>query len=264
MSIGQSLSDPRTYDEKKQHSQFQLQAARGQGASETIPPNVTERHIEFAKTLSPTDLVRVSVLDDDYGLYGWCSDGVLEKMKHDGGSIVFGWTLWEWPGAMLTAEFHSVWRSPDEDLCDITPKPQGEMDIVFVPDLTYPQDFDFDKRPHNRRFRLYQPVDAVPIVEQQIARMKPSQLKYEIRRAEKARQTLNDWLLAKQPVDRIPGIIDNLISATARREEALDSIPGTGFITPTRELLEIQDECKRLIQALKAAGPQIKGRIKRA
>jgi hypothetical protein len=47
---------------------------------------------------------------------------------------------------------------------------------------------------------------------------------------------LKDWLLAKQPVDPILDIIDGLIAATVRREEALDSIPGTGFITPSREL----------------------------
>ncbi len=260
MSMGANLSDPRTYEEKKQHSDFQLRHARTEGASETTPPKITASHVEFAKTLSPTDLARVAVIADQYGLYGWCSDGVLEKMKHDGGSIVFGWTLWEWPGAMLTGEFHSVWRSPDGDLFDITPKPQGETDIVFVPDLTYPADFDFDKRPRNRRFRLYQPIDPVPVVEQHIARMKPSQLGYENKRAAKAGKSLQEWLLDKQPVDPIPGIIDDLISATARREEALDSIPGTGFIRPTPELLKLQDECKRLLQALRDAGPQIRRR----
>ena len=256
--MGEGLSDPQTYDEKKQYSEFQLHLARSQGASETAPPKITGKHIEFAKTLSSTDLVRVPVVPDDFGLYGWCSDGVLEKMKHDGGIIVFGWTIWEWPGAMLTAEFHSIWRSPSGDLFDITPKPQGESEIVFVPDLTIPADFDFDKRPRNRRFRLYQPVDPVRLVMEHIARMKPSQLKYETQRAARAGKTLQQRLLAKQPIDPIPGIIDGLIAATARREEALDSVPGTGFVAPSRGLLEIQDECKRLIQALRAAGPEIR------
>lgn len=35
---------------------------------------------------------------------------------------------------MVEAEFHAVWLSPEGQMIDITPKPHGETQILFVPD----------------------------------------------------------------------------------------------------------------------------------
>jgi len=100
--------------------------------SETTPSQVTNQVEAFAEELGGTPLY-VPVVADEQGLYGWCSDGVREKVKAEGGAIVFGWTIWEWPRVMLTAEFHAVWRNDAGEMFDITPKPGGEQRILFVP-----------------------------------------------------------------------------------------------------------------------------------
>lgn len=64
-----------------------------------------------------------------------CFPNVAAKVARDGGRMLCGWQLWEWPHVMVEAEFHAVWLSPVGAMVDITPKPQGETTIFFVPDL---------------------------------------------------------------------------------------------------------------------------------
>lgn len=56
----------------------------------------------------------------------------------DGGEAVYGWCLWLFPGVWVEAEFHTVWRSSDDELIDVTPKVGGEKAIMFVIDPTRP------------------------------------------------------------------------------------------------------------------------------
>jgi hypothetical protein len=64
---------------------------------------------------------------------GACHLNVAHRVQHHGGERVFGWMIWT--GPMFTeGEFHSVWRSPDGELLDITPRADGEKFILFVPD----------------------------------------------------------------------------------------------------------------------------------
>lgn len=123
--------------------------------TETTPTALTPAIADFAAKLGAAKPIRIPVVDDPMGLYGWCSVGVREKIKHDGGSPLFGWAFWEWPSAVLTAEFHCVWVAPSGGVSDITPKACFERDILFAPDRRYGPDFDFDLRPRNRRISLY-------------------------------------------------------------------------------------------------------------
>lgn len=131
------------------------QRIRRRPVSETTPSALTPIILAFARNHLGGDPVYIPVVDDSHGLYGWCSDGVQQKILADGGGPVFGWTIWEWPEVLLTAEFHAVWQNLDGDMVDITPKPGSETSILFVPDKSYPADFDFDQRPRNRRTRLF-------------------------------------------------------------------------------------------------------------
>jgi len=63
-----------------------------------------------------------------------CFSNVRAKCARDGGRMLCGWQLWEWPRVLVEAEFHAVWLSPRGDMVEITPKPQGETSILFVPD----------------------------------------------------------------------------------------------------------------------------------
>jgi len=55
-------------------------------------------------------------------------------MDRDGGSIQYGWLLWEWPHVYIEAEFHSVWRDADGVLHEVTSSPEGAVEILFLPD----------------------------------------------------------------------------------------------------------------------------------
>ena len=63
-----------------------------------------------------------------------CFSNVRAKVARDGGRMLCGWQLWEWPRVLVEAEFHAVWLSPGGDMVEITPKPNGESSILFVPD----------------------------------------------------------------------------------------------------------------------------------
>jgi hypothetical protein len=63
-----------------------------------------------------------------------CFPAVARQVRDHGGSICHGWQIWEWPGVMLEAEFHAVWRTPNGQLRDITPKPEPIPRILFLPD----------------------------------------------------------------------------------------------------------------------------------
>src|ERR1700761_7847752 len=173
-----------TYNEKKQASEdlFREEHAARESVQETTPITITSEVENFAAELGGLP-IRVSVIADQYGLYGWCADGVREKIRREGGSIVFGWTIWEGPNVLLTAEFHSVWQDTAGTLIDITPKPDGEETIVFVTKHEFQQDFDFDDRPVNHRRRIYVPTDHSENIKARIAAMKPAQREYESRRA---------------------------------------------------------------------------------
>lgn len=51
-----------------------------------------------------------------------------------GGECVIGWAIWETPGVFMEAEFHAVWRTPEGELVDITPRPIPLPHIVFARD----------------------------------------------------------------------------------------------------------------------------------
>ena len=65
---------------------------------------------------------------------GKCHFNVMKAVDEQGGSIVFGWVIWLCNRGWLEAEFHSLWRSPDGKLLDITPDPDGETRRLFVID----------------------------------------------------------------------------------------------------------------------------------
>lgn len=63
-----------------------------------------------------------------------CFPVVERYVAEHGGSICYGWTIWEWAGVYAEAEFHAVWRSPSGELRDLTPKLLPVSQILFLPD----------------------------------------------------------------------------------------------------------------------------------
>lgn len=76
----------------------------------------------------------LSLHAEKYAQHGDCYGAVSEKMRRDGGTTQYGWIIWQTDELMIEAEFHAVWKSPEGNLLDITPKVDGESTVLFLPD----------------------------------------------------------------------------------------------------------------------------------
>lgn len=95
----------------------------------------------IAKIGSDSKEVMVPVRVEFYAKPAECFPNVDEKVKRDGGSIVYGWSVLL--GQFLVeAERHAVWKSPQEELIDITPSTSEMTTTLFIPEhLVYTGQF---------------------------------------------------------------------------------------------------------------------------
>lgn len=191
------------------------------GKKETTPTRISDDIKAFAARLdggTPLQWVPVEPIPD--GEVGWCHRNVAKMIAVNGGVPANGWCIWEWAGLYLTAEFHSVWRTPDGDLFCLTPKPDGERVILFVPVPSCGADFDFhNKRPHSQRVRTYRP--AAVSVEKILATMTESQRKYESRRAAAKNMSLEDWMIIKRSANALVPAIDAFLATSDELDRML-------------------------------------------
>jgi hypothetical protein len=237
--------------EIKQSSADLFNSAAAQAINETTPGLISQTVIALCESLNAEPPSYVPVQNDPHGLYGFCNDGVYEKIKAHGGTIRFGWTIWEYPGLFLTAEFHAVWVDPAGTLIDITPKPQGETRIVFAGDPTYPPEFDFDKRPNNRRARLYQPEPMDGLVRAKIARFSPTQATYETGRATKKSMTLEQWVQSKLAIDPLPDLLNSFLRDANEHDTLFVPGPNGMECSNPRRLFELEMSKMRHMMAIK-------------
>jgi hypothetical protein len=85
---------------------------------------------------------------------------VRKKLERDGGNIQHGWCIWELPGVFIEAEFHAIWISPTQQLLDVTPKKDGEKEILFFADPIA----TFEEATFNRRDNVRLPILDHPSV----------------------------------------------------------------------------------------------------
>lgn len=64
-----------------------------------------------------------------------CFETVRKKVDADGGEAIYGWQIWKLP-YLIQAEFHTVWKTSQGELKDITPKLFALERILFVRDST--------------------------------------------------------------------------------------------------------------------------------
>ena len=70
----------------------------------------------------------------------YCNINCIKKQQLDGGSIQFGWVIWQDKLAKFTeAEFHAVWVDENKEFHDITPRKDCEKRIMFIPDYVRAQ-----------------------------------------------------------------------------------------------------------------------------
>lgn len=63
-----------------------------------------------------------------------CFCDVERQVAEAGGSVQYGWLIWEMPGVFIEGEFHAVWKKPDGVLLDVSFKRDGETKVCFVSD----------------------------------------------------------------------------------------------------------------------------------
>lgn len=76
---------------------------------------------------------------------GECFHNVNRKVERDGGAIVYGWAIWEWPRVFVEAEHHAVW-SDGTQMIDVTPHIPRYSRVLFLPDPTRVYDYVGKKR----------------------------------------------------------------------------------------------------------------------
>jgi hypothetical protein len=113
----------------------------------TTPRRISPVIVRLCAALDPTQTPRyVPVRPDPDAKVQDCFFNVRTSVERRGGRLQFGWTIWEWPSTLVEGEFHAVWVSPDGMWVDVSPKPDGESRILFLPDSK--REFDFETREH--------------------------------------------------------------------------------------------------------------------
>jgi hypothetical protein len=101
----------------------------------TTPNTITQEIRQFCSSIDSTQQpVYLAVQPAQGAEYRQCFPNVARKQQQAGGAIQHGWVIWESPGNFLEAEFHAVWVSPDGKRIDVTPQPDKEKTILFLPD----------------------------------------------------------------------------------------------------------------------------------
>lgn len=199
---------------------------------EATPPDITDCIVSFCKELKAEHPVYVEVRPTEGARQGWCFRNVLDHAHTHGGGPLYGWIIWGAPGLYWNAEFHCVWMQPHGGLLDITPKADGERGVLFAPDQTYWDDFDFFKRPNNRRIRVYGMDEKKEVVEAKILGLSKATLAYEIGRADRKGLTLTQSICSKLPPDRFEILIDTFLQSAGELE---------AMLVPTNEGLVCRD-----------------------
>lgn len=101
----------------------------------TTPAQPTQAIRQFCQQIVPGEEARyVPVRPAPGARPSCCHINVAQQVTAADGRLQHGWTIWEEPGQLLTAEFHAVWESPTGEWVDITPHVDGERTILFLPD----------------------------------------------------------------------------------------------------------------------------------
>jgi len=97
----------------------------------TIEPYVASFCERVVPDQSP---VFVTITPDKGARRSECYEAVEKRIEKHGGAKVYGWDILEWPGVFIESEFHCIWRSPDGNLLDVTPREIPFKRILFLPD----------------------------------------------------------------------------------------------------------------------------------
>lgn len=104
------------------------------------PDRIDAATLAFCATISPTPPVYVPVNPEAAAKPVYCFDNSAAQAARAGGSAVYGWAIWHWPGRWFEAEHHAVWCNPAGELIDVTPQIGNPPRILFLRDDSAPYD----------------------------------------------------------------------------------------------------------------------------
>ena len=116
-----------------------IEAFKKQHNLTAIAPTTGNEHIEnlLVKIGVNNNPMRVPYQFEEYSVAASCYFNVKEKVKRDGGGIVYGWAIWQ-SDYLCEAEHHAVWHDTIGKLIDITPREPHFDAITFVIDSDVP------------------------------------------------------------------------------------------------------------------------------
>lgn len=72
----------------------------------------------------------------------FCFDNVAKKIARHGGTIEYGWAVWQVEGLYIEVEHHGVWKNKSGVLIDVSPQFANAPSILFLPDDRAPYKAD--------------------------------------------------------------------------------------------------------------------------
>lgn len=99
------------------------------------PPAVSPEIQTLCNELSPgVEPVYVKISPPPGAELADCFPTVDRQVAKAGGERLLGWAIWEHASVMVEAELHAVWLDPDGQIHDLTPRPGGINQILFLRD----------------------------------------------------------------------------------------------------------------------------------
>ena len=103
------------------------------GAPRDVLPHVKSFCTDIAPWIEP---VFVTIKPDVDAKVNECFPNVDMYISKHGGRSVLGWQIWERYGVFIEAELHAVWKNPEGNIFDVTPKTLDMSRILFLEDAT--------------------------------------------------------------------------------------------------------------------------------
>ena len=100
----------------------------------SVPSTLTRAVLDFCKSVSVETPRFLQIEPSSGAVVGDCFALVDRIVLERSGAARYGWRIWEWPGVMIEAEFHSVWRDREGVLHDYSPAPFDTERILFLPE----------------------------------------------------------------------------------------------------------------------------------
>lgn len=117
-----------------------------------VPTSITPELLRLSRSINAARPVWVQVVPDGTAQPRECFPNVRQRVKRDGGRIVYGWALWECRPIFVEAEHHAVYEaSAGSEWLDVTPHMPTISNVLFLPDETAVYDFGTTRQRDNIR-----------------------------------------------------------------------------------------------------------------